>query len=71
MDVDALGWEVLEGIGGGLGAGQSLFLSKTILSNFIYEYDLLRSYPQLQLLSDPSPTCIFQLHVFFFFFVTH
>lgn len=25
MDVDLLGWEVLEGIGGGLGAGQSLF----------------------------------------------
>lgn len=25
MDVDSLGWEVLEGIGGRLGAGQSLF----------------------------------------------
>lgn len=25
MDVDLLGWEVLKGIGGGLGAGQSLF----------------------------------------------
>lgn len=46
MDVDLLGWEVLEGIGGGLGVGPES-LSKTIFSNFIYEYDLLRSYPQL------------------------